>query len=68
MEINYEFVPEYKSFENKHKSDIISYAGKLLEIVGSRTLIVGVDSENKPFVLECPGRLTNAMDFDLETY
>lgn len=68
MEINYEFVPEYKSFENKHKSDIISYAGKLLEIVGSRTLIVGVDSENKPFVLECSGRLTNAMDFDLETY
>lgn len=68
MEINYQFVPEYKSAEIKHKSDIVSYAGKLLEIVGSRTLIVGVDNEDKPFVLECSGRLTDAMDFDLETY
>ncbi len=68
MEIDYKFVPEYKSAESKHKSDIISYAGKLLEIVGSQTLIVGVDNEDKPFVLECPGRLTNAMDFELEIY
>lgn len=68
MEINYQFVPEYKSAESKYKSDIVSYAGKLLEIVGSRTLIVGVDNDDKPFVLECPGRLTDAMDFDLETY
>lgn len=29
MEVNYEFVPEYKSHEEKYKSDIISYAGKL---------------------------------------
>lgn len=68
MEINYKFVPEYKSAESKYRSDIISYAGKLLEIVGSRTLIVGVDNDDKPFVWECPGRLTDAMDFDLETY
>ena len=40
MEINYEFVPEYESFERKKKSDILSYAGKLLEIVGSRTLVL----------------------------
>lgn len=68
MEINYEFVPEYESFERKKKSDILSYAGKLLEIVGSRTLVVGVDDDDKPFVLECPGRLTNALDFSCDSY
>lgn len=68
MKVDYKFVPEYKSAESKLKSDIVSYAGKLLEIVGSRTLIVGVDNEDKPFVLECPGRLTDALDFDFETY
>lgn len=68
MEVNYKFVPDYKSTEKKKKSDMISYAGKLLEIVGSRTLIVGVDQEDKPFILECPGRLLNALDFDLNTY
>ena len=46
MEVNYDFVPEYESFERKKKSDILSYAGKLLEIVGSRTLVVGVDDDD----------------------
>lgn len=68
MEINYEFVPEYKSYEDKHKSDISSYAGKLLEIVGVHTLIVGVDNDDKPFVLQCDGRLVDALEFDMETY
>lgn len=68
MEVNYQFVPEYESAESKHKSDIVSYAGKLLEIVGSRTLIVGVDNDDRPFVWECSGRLIDALDFDLETY
>lgn len=44
MEINYEFVPEYESSERKMKSDIISYAGKLLEIVEANTLVVGLDN------------------------
>ena len=34
MEVNYNFVPEFKSKEIKYKSDVVSYAGKLLEIVG----------------------------------
>lgn len=68
MEINYNFVPEYKSSEIKFKSDVISYAGKLLEILGSRTLIVGVDNDNVPFVLQCDGRLVNALDLEMETY
>lgn len=70
MEIDYDFVPEYKSFEMKYKSDVVSYAGKLLEIVGSRTLIVGVDNDDKPFVLKCDGggRLVDAFDFEMESY
>lgn len=50
------------------KSDIISYAGKLLEIVGANTLVVGLDNDNRPFVWECKGRLTDALDFSLYTY
>lgn len=65
MEINYEFVPEYESSERKMKSDIISYAGKLLEIVEANTLVVGLDNDNRPFVWECKGRLTDALDFRL---
>ena len=68
MEIDYEFVPEYESSERKMKSDIISYAGKLLEIVGSDTLIVGVGEDDKPFVWEIPDRLHNALDFSCDTY
>lgn len=68
MEVNYNFVPEYVSDEIKHKSDIISYAGKLLELVGERTLIVGVRNDDTPFVLSSPGRLVDALDFSLETY
>lgn len=68
MEIDYTFVPQYKSAEEKHRTDIISYAGKLLEIVGMHTLIVGVDNDDKPFVLQVDGRLVDALDFDLETY
>lgn len=68
MEINYKFVPEYKSSESKFKSDVISYAGKLLEIVVSRTLIVGVDNDDVPFVLQCDGRLVNSLDLEMETY
>ena len=68
MGIDYEFIPEYKSGEQKHKSDIISYAGKLLEIVGSDTLIVGVGEDDKPFVWEIPDRLHNALDFSCDTY
>lgn len=68
MKINYEFVPEFKSSEEKYKSDVRSYAGKLLEIVGSRTLIVGVNNDDVPFVLQCEGRLIDALDIELDTY
>lgn len=67
MDVNYDFVPEYKSTEIKQKSDILSHAGRLLELVGAHTLIVGVNMNDEPFVLQCSGRLTDAMDFELET-
>lgn len=67
MDVKYAFVPEYKSTEIKHKSDILSHAGRLLELVGSKTLIVGVNMDDEPFILQCPGRLTDAMDFELST-
>ena len=57
-----------KGAERKMKSDIISYAGKLLEIVEANTLVVGLDNDNRPFVWECKGRLTDALDFSLDTY
>lgn len=63
MQVNYDFVPECKSAEDKYKSDVVSYAGRLLELVGSHTLIVGVDNMDKPFVLRCDGRLSDALDF-----
>lgn len=65
MKINYKFIPEYKSAEEKYKSDVISYAGKLLEIVDARTLIVGVDEDDEPFVMQCSGRLVDALDEEL---
>lgn len=68
MDVNYKFVPLYKSEEEKHKSDIISYAGKLLEIVGERTLIVGVDNSDRPFVYAIDGRMVDALEFDIGTY
>lgn len=68
MEVNYNFVPLFKSTGEKHRSDIISYAGKLLEIVGSRTLIVGVNNDDTPFVYEINGRMVDALDFELGEY
>lgn len=68
MEVNYKFVPEFKSTEAKYKSDVVSYAGNLLEIVGASTLVVGVDNNDVPFVLECEGRLVDALDLDIQSY
>ena len=68
MEINYKFVPQYKSEEIRFKSDVVSYAGKLLEIIGCETVIVTLDEDNKPVILETNGKLVDALDVTLETY
>lgn len=68
MEINYKFVPQYESEEIRFKSDVVSYAGKLLEIIGCKTVIVTLDEDNKPVILETNGKLLDALDFTLETY
>jgi hypothetical protein len=62
MEVNYHFKPECVLKEEYDRQMIISYAGKLLETVGSRTLIIGVDNNDVPFVYEVSGRLTNALE------
>lgn len=68
MDLNYAFVPEYKSAEIKRKSDIVSYAGKLLEIVGCPFVIVSVDDEGNPVVFETTYRMRNSLDFECDTY
>ena len=68
MDINYKFVPEFVTAEEKHKKDVISYAGKLLEITQARTLVVTLDNNDVPMVWESPNRLNNAMDFAIDSY
>lgn len=65
VNVNYLFVPESKSTEEKYKQDVVSYAGKLLEIVGARTLVVGVDNNDRPFVLASTGRLSDPLEVDI---
>lgn len=66
MEVNYKYVPENKSCEAKYRSDVISHAGRLLELVDSRTLIIGVDNMDEPFVYQISGRMINALDIDMQ--
>ena len=68
MDINYKFVPEFKSAEAKKKSDIVSYAGKLLEIVDSQSAFVFLDDDDVPVVLIIDSKPFNALDFDIEDY
>lgn len=66
MSVNYEYVPENKSYEAKYRSDVISHAGRLLELVDAHTLIVGVDNDDVPFVYQIPGRMLDALDIDIQ--
>jgi len=66
ISVNYHYVPEHKSYVDKRRVDIISHAGRLLELVDCRTLIVGVDNMDKPFVYQIPGRMLDALDIELE--
>ena len=68
MDINYKFVPQYKSEEVRFKSDVVSYAGKLLEIIGASTIIVTLDSARRPVVLQTEQPLIDALDVTLDTY
>lgn len=62
MHVDYVFVPEDASAEEKFRSDVLSYAGRLLELVGRHTLIVGVGFMDKPFVYSVDGRLCDVLD------
>lgn len=61
MEVNYTFIPEFALEEEKQRRLVMSYAGKLLEISNARTLVVGLDNDDKPFVLSSSGRLVDAV-------
>lgn len=70
--VNYQFIPEFLTSIEKNQRDILSYAGRLLEITGSMTLIVTLDYDNCPLVYSVGGRMSNAMDIaydkELPTY
>ncbi len=66
MEVNYKYVPENQSYEAKYRSDVISHAGRLLELVDAHTLIVGVDNYDVPFVFQISGRMVDALDIDMQ--
>lgn len=62
VKVNYEFISEFDSSEEKLQKDIVSYAGRLLEITGCCTLIIGIDNEDKPFCFQCDARLLNSLN------
>lgn len=66
MEINYKFVPEHVTAEEKFKKDVISYAGKLLEITGAQSLIVSLSGNNVPFVWGASQPLVDWLDCHFE--
>lgn len=66
MEVNYKYVPENDSSKAKYDSDVLSHAGRLLELVDSYTLIVGLDNMDRPFVYSIGGRMRDALDFHFE--
>lgn len=68
MNIDYDFVPEYKANEIRTKTMINSYAGKLLEVCESRSVLVYLDNMDKPVVLATSSYLTDPTDFICETY
>lgn len=65
ISINYDFVPDYKLEAEKYRKSVTSYAGKLLEVVGARSVVVGLDDDDNIYVLSSESRLKNPLDFDL---
>lgn len=61
VHVSYDFVPVEVSSEEKYRKDVISYAGKLLEIANARTMVVALDNNDRPFVLLSQGRLVDPL-------
>lgn len=68
MTVNYNFVPQFKAEEARFKSDVVSYAGKLLEILGAPTVVLTLDSDNRPLLFTSEQRLVNPLDVTLDEY
>lgn len=66
MRIDYNFIPEGKLEEEKQRKLVSSYAGKLLEVCGARTLVITLDNEDRLKVAMSEQRLVDAFDFELE--
>ena len=65
MNVNYEFVTETETAIEKHKKDVLSFAGKLLQLTQTPTLIITLSNDDTPTILECNhGRITDY----IETY
>lgn len=62
VRVSYDFVSEEITAQEKYKKDVISYAGRLLEIAGARTMVVALDNNDRPFVLLSSGRLVDPVD------
>lgn len=62
VNVNYEFLSEQETAELKYKRDVLSYAGKLLQLARARTLVVALDNLDQPFVLMSPARLFDPLN------
>lgn len=62
VNVHYEFFSERETAELKYKQDVLSYAGKLLQLARARTLVVALDNLDQPFVLMSPARLSDPLN------
>lgn len=64
VNVDFRFYSEDELEREKRDKLVRGYAGKLLQLCNARTLIIGVDNDDVPFVLSSAGRLADV--FDLE--
>ena len=62
LNVNYVFVSERDSAEIKRQSDVRSYAGKLLELSGYRSVVVYLDNFDRVCVLGSDSRFSNPFE------
>lgn len=68
MKVNSDCVSPICSYGEMVQNDIEYYAKKLLELVGSCSLIVSIDDSDRPVVLSCNARIVKAIDYCLDRF
>lgn len=63
MNVDCKTIPKYKLEEKKRKDLIMSQAKKLLDICCARTVVLGYDDNEKPFILVNDENLVSPLDF-----